>query len=103
MIIVPISGGLGNQMFPYGLYRRLLADGKDVYMDIYWYENDPYCRYYELSKVFHINERLASKEQIKKVRRNIREMNIFQRIYRKSKIFLLTFFICSFDARRSLM
>lgn len=33
MIIVQIVGGLGNQLFGYALFRKLLSMGKDVYID----------------------------------------------------------------------
>jgi hypothetical protein len=88
MFIVRIYEGLGNQMFQYAFYRRLLADGKDAYMDISAYEKH-FAHYgYELSKVFNIRERLATRAQIKKVRRSLNEMNIFQRIYRRTKLLL---------------
>ncbi|MFI3213751.1 MAG: alpha-1,2-fucosyltransferase [Eubacteriales bacterium] len=34
MIIIQLSGGLGNQMFQYALYRQMKAMGKDVKIDI---------------------------------------------------------------------
>lgn len=37
MIIVHITGGLGNQMSQYCLYREYLAQGKEAYADISWY------------------------------------------------------------------
>lgn len=33
MIIVQMSGGLGNQMFQYALYKQLVAMGKTVRVD----------------------------------------------------------------------
>ena len=33
MIIVKLSGGLGNQMFEYALYLSLLSRGKEVKID----------------------------------------------------------------------
>ena len=33
MIVVQMSGGLGNQMFQYALYRRLKSLGRDVRID----------------------------------------------------------------------
>ncbi len=92
MFIVKIQGGLGNQMFQYALYRRLLADGKDAYIDISTFEEENNdlldWLHYKLSKVFNIQERLATRAQIKKVRRLLNEMNIFQRAYRKAKVLL---------------
>ena len=33
MVLVEMTGGLGNQMFQYALYRKLLELNKDVYLD----------------------------------------------------------------------
>ena len=33
MVIVQLSGGLGNQMFEYALYLRLKAEGRQVKID----------------------------------------------------------------------
>ena len=33
MIMLQVSGGLGNQMFYYALYKALLEEGKDVCME----------------------------------------------------------------------
>ena len=69
MLIVPIVGGLGNQMYGYALYRTLLERGRDVYMDISFYDhqNTPNVaiREYELAKVFNITERLVSIKSVK--------------------------------------
>lgn len=40
MIIVKFQGGLGNQMFQYALYKKLLCLGKIVKADISWYNNN---------------------------------------------------------------
>ena len=37
MIIVEVTGGLGNQMFQYALYRKLQLSGKDVKLDLAFY------------------------------------------------------------------
>ena len=34
MIIVEVTGGLGNQMFQYALYRKLQLLGKKVKLDL---------------------------------------------------------------------
>lgn len=34
MVIVKMSGGLGNQMFQYALYRKIQQTGKDVKLDL---------------------------------------------------------------------
>lgn len=37
MIIIQLTGGLGNQMQQYALYRKLLSLGKDAKLDISWF------------------------------------------------------------------
>ena len=39
MIIVKVQGGLGNQMQQYALYRKLKKQGKNVKLDISWFED----------------------------------------------------------------
>jgi hypothetical protein len=38
MIIIKIAGGLGNQMQQYSLYRKLLSLGKEVKLDLSWFD-----------------------------------------------------------------
>lgn len=68
MLIVSIVGGLGNQMYGYALYRNLLERGRDVWMDLSFYDhqNSPVVafREYELSKVFNITERLLNRKSV---------------------------------------
>ena len=47
MVIVKMSGGLGNQMFQYALYRKIQQTGKDVKLDLSSFQ-DKKC----VSKVF---------------------------------------------------
>ncbi len=58
-------GGLGNQTYDYALYRTLLARGRNVKMDLsFWdHQNFPLTdkRKYLLSEVFNIDERAVSK------------------------------------------
>ncbi|KAA6303633.1 MAG: O-antigen biosynthesis glycosyltransferase WbnK [Candidatus Ordinivivax streblomastigis] len=37
-IIILVSGGCGNQMFSYAMYRYLQQQGKDVYLDLHLYD-----------------------------------------------------------------
>ena len=37
MVIIKIAGGLGNQMQQYSLYRKLLSLGKEVKLDLSWF------------------------------------------------------------------
>ncbi|MCR5558711.1 MAG: alpha-1,2-fucosyltransferase [Butyrivibrio sp.] len=38
MVIIKIAGGLGNQMQQYSLYRKLLSLGKEVKLDLSWFD-----------------------------------------------------------------
>lgn len=40
MIIVQVTGGLGNQMQQYAMYQKLLSMGKDAKLDISWFEQE---------------------------------------------------------------
>ena len=40
MIIIQIAGGLGNQMQQYSLYRKLISMGKEVKLDLSWFNED---------------------------------------------------------------
>ena len=40
MIIIRVAGGLGNQMQQYAMYRKLKTLGKDVKLDLSWFEDD---------------------------------------------------------------
>lgn len=40
MIYVLCSGGLGNQMFQYALYRSLVAAGKQAIFDTSYYKHE---------------------------------------------------------------
>lgn len=63
MIIVQMSGGLGNQMFQYALYRQLQEQGKEVKIDdVTCYESDN-ARVRQLS-VFGITYEKASSEEL---------------------------------------
>ena len=63
MIIIDIAGGLGNQMYGYALYRTLLERGRDIYMNLSFYDHqdspDVTVRKYELSETFYVTERFT--------------------------------------------
>lgn len=40
MLIIKMNGGLGNQLQQYALYEKLKSLGKDVKLDIGWFEKD---------------------------------------------------------------
>lgn len=39
MIIIQVAGGLGNQLQQYALYRKLVRLGKEVRLDLSWYQS----------------------------------------------------------------
>lgn len=65
MIIVKISGGLGNQMFQYALAEKLRHLGKDVKLDITYYDNKNSIREFALT-FFPVQFKAASKREIRK-------------------------------------
>lgn len=40
MIVVNIMGGLGNQLFMYAMYRRVLLQQSECYIDVGWFKNE---------------------------------------------------------------
>lgn len=48
MIIIRVSGGLGNQMFQYALYEKMRSLGKDAKLDLSFYETKQTLRKFEL-------------------------------------------------------
>ena len=84
MLIVNIVGGLGNQMYGYGLYRALLERGRNVFMNLSFYDHQNNeiiaHRDYELSKVFNIKERIVSKQRwfIVRVMKKLRLMRVYR-------------------------
>ena len=67
MVIVQLSGGLGNQMFEYALYLRLKADGKQVKIDdstCYGHEGE---RPLQLGQVFGVTYESASPEELRRM------------------------------------
>ncbi|MEG1847567.1 MAG: alpha-1,2-fucosyltransferase [Lachnospiraceae bacterium] len=63
LIIVQMSGGLGNQMFQYALYRQLQEQGKDVKMDDVTCYGADQTRTNQLS-VFSITYKTADREEL---------------------------------------
>ncbi len=80
MIIIKMQGGLGNQLFLYGLYKELLFLGREVAMDnVAGFEEDP-LRDPCLSKLG-ISYDIASDKQIRTMRDSF--MDPISRIRRK--------------------
>lgn len=63
MLIVRIMGGLGNQMFQYALYKKLIQMGKNVKIDISSYNNYQKHNGYELERIFKIHPAVCSLEE----------------------------------------
>ncbi len=63
MLIIKISGGLGNQMFQYALYKEMLFLGKNCKMDKLSYLKDGFGRSYSLDIFPNINIEFDSKVQ----------------------------------------
>ena len=48
MIVIKLQGGLGNQLFQFAAYSKLLEQGKVVYLDVSDYnlpKNNSYRKY----------------------------------------------------------
>ena len=63
MVIVQLSGGLGNQMFEYALYLSLKARGKEVKIDDITCYEGPDSRPKQL-EVFGITYERATREEL---------------------------------------
>ena len=44
MVIVGLSGGLGNQLQQYALYRKYVSIGVDARIDTSWFDDDVQAR-----------------------------------------------------------
>ena len=66
MIIVKMSGGLGNQMFQYALYRKLEHLGKKVKLDISAYQGKNAFRKFSLD-IFDLSYRTANLQECRRL------------------------------------
>ena len=83
MFIVRITAGLGNQMFQYALYRALIEQGKEVYLDISDSVDRNKPDLYQLKSIFPIIEQLAIREEIDRFKINITDLRLYERMRRK--------------------
>lgn len=81
MIIIGISGGLGNQMFQFALYKKFKQLEKDVKIDLSFYNTKQELRKFELENIFEIDYALASRHECKKL--GVNSYNISDKIYEK--------------------
>ena len=82
MLIVKIIGGIGNQMFQYAFYRKLIELGKKVKCDIKGFNNYKLHSGFELQRVFDLEIDFAESSEIEKLT-NIYNYNILSRLKRK--------------------
>lgn len=84
MIIVRVTGGLGNQMFQYAMYKSLEKKGKLVKLDSKsFYETKKEHNGYELERIFDIKPNKPTKEDLEKFDEN----NISTLLKIKRKLF----------------
>ena len=82
MLIVKIIGGIGNQMFQYAFYRKLIELGKKVKCDIKGFNNYKLHSGFELQRVFDLDIDFAEPFEIEKLT-SIYNYNILSRLKRK--------------------
>ncbi len=68
MIIIEVTGGLGNQMFQYALYVKLKEMGKDVRLDLSDYRKGQSMRKFELG-IFKTDYQAATPREINKYKK----------------------------------
>ena len=81
MIIVKVTGGLGNQMFQYALYRVCKNNGVKAKLDINSFDRIVQHNGYEIERVFNLKADLATDYEIEKYQDN--NMDILSKIIRK--------------------
>lgn len=69
MIIIEVTGGLGNQMFQYALYAKLKEMGKDVRLDLSGYRKSRSMRKFELD-IFKVDYQTATSKEIRKYKKS---------------------------------
>lgn len=71
MIIIKLSGQLGNQMFQYSLYRKLIQLGKEVKLDFQYFDTFP--NHFSLD-IFPIKLEFSTKTEIASLKDERREI-----------------------------
>lgn len=92
MVIVEVTGGLGNQMFQYALYRQLQCMGKNVKLDLSFYNTKQTLRRFELD-VFRVSYEVAAKGEICRLRGYTADASrpekiLTTKIYRKPNVYI---------------
>lgn len=68
MVVIRLMGGLGNQMFQYAFAKKMYMQGKNVKLDVSYFDNIPINdtkRFYELA-IFEEGIPLAEKKEVRK-------------------------------------
>jgi hypothetical protein len=82
LVIVKIHGGLGNQMFQYAFYSKLIALGYNAKLDISYYERFRSFNGFELPKVFNkLDFKFSTEDELARLS-NLKQ-NFFIRLKRK--------------------
>ncbi|HKM02191.1 MAG TPA: alpha-1,2-fucosyltransferase [Sedimentibacter sp.] len=101
MIIVKIWGGVGNQLFQYALYRKLLHQGKDAKVDLSWFniKKRNQQRTYKLD-LFQTDIRECTRREKKKLANGTdnRRQRIIQKVIGKRKSHVYEKKAYTFDA-----
>lgn len=90
MVIVELSGGLGNQMFQYALYLKLKSLGKDVEIDTSLCNSQDASRYQKLADAFGIELEPIPVKEANRIRGfavgGSKVVNLFYRLTKSKKI-----------------
>lgn len=76
--IVKFKGGLGNQLFQYGLYKYFKSKKFQVYADLSFYENQKKYKKISLRK-FYLNKILKEKLHVIKIEKNSNKFILLQK------------------------
>lgn len=68
MIIIEVCGGLGNQMFQFALYTKMLTLGKEVKLDLTSFRSRQALRNFELG-IFGVDCDIATEKEIRKYKK----------------------------------
>ena len=83
MIIIRVNGGLGNQLQQYALYEKFKSLGKEVKLDISWFEHEHKLavkRIFELPRFANTEYELCTEDELREV---LGSQSILQKIIGK--------------------
>lgn len=84
MIVIELSGGLGNQMFQYALYKKFESLNKDVVMETSFFRSGQELREYELG-IFPVKYREITDKEAADIRGFGYQDSVLDKVYRKLK------------------